>query len=142
MLSSTIVLGSAHTFMTRIYIVSACLATLVVCGLFYLIGIFFGMAGGRTWSVGYYGEYNRVKRALMDLPGVVITGEWANEDTTLEEFGFDLSTPTTQGMSLNLQEADPARHLSGAPLKRALTDKLRAPRQPSKPNHSPQQTAG
>ena len=32
--------------------------------LLYSLAVFFGMAGGRNWNFGYYGEYNQVKQSL------------------------------------------------------------------------------
>lgn len=55
----------------------------------------------------------------------MITKEWANEDVTLEEFGFELMMPTKRVITLNFGERDPTRHLSGASLTRDLTEKLR-----------------
>ena len=103
---------------------------------FLLLGLAFiewyrwGSASNKGLSLGYYGDFNRVRNALCCVPGVKITRDRANTDVTLEEFGFNVETNAGQSISLDFQESDPTRNLSGAPLTCALIDMIQ-----TKPSH-------
>ncbi|MBX7207599.1 MAG: hypothetical protein K1X78_04785 [Verrucomicrobiaceae bacterium] len=74
---------------------------------------------GRTnhgWTFGYYGEMNRVERALKDIPGVRVISHYANRDLFLEEFGFGIQSAAHGERMLNVSESDPLRQLAGAEL--------------------------
>ena len=73
---------------------------------------------------GYYGEFNRVKHALTAIPGVTVTSDWANHDSDLEEFGFDITNSAGRAIHLFFAESDPTRDLSGDVLVRGLTNKI------------------
>jgi hypothetical protein len=65
-----------------------------------------------------------VRHALDRIPGVTITRSWANDDITLEEFGFDITTSGGRVLDLGFSESDPARGLSGKQLSNALTARI------------------
>jgi hypothetical protein len=77
-------------------------------------------------NFGYYGSVNRLKHALTTIDGITITREWANEDVTIEEFGFDIATKSGQTIRLNFQESDQIRVLSGERLTQELTKRIDA----------------
>ena len=80
------------------------------------------LSQNRGYEFGYYGDFNRVSHALREIPGITVTSEWANPDTVLEEFGFEITTNKKRVIQLDFSEVDPVRNLSGAPLARALTE--------------------
>lgn len=41
-------------------------------------------------ELGYYGQFNRVKHVIEDMPDVRIVDHWKHRDVTLEDFGFTL----------------------------------------------------
>ena len=81
-------------------------------------------AQNRGFEFGYFGTVNRVRHTLAAIPGVTITRDWANPDMTIEEFGFDIRTNTSQPLHLAFQESDPLRKLSGQQLTDALTARI------------------
>lgn len=47
-----------------------------------------GAWGDGGWESGYYGQYNRVKHVIEEMPRLQITNTWKHHDVTLEDFGF------------------------------------------------------
>lgn len=78
----------------------------------------------RGFRFGYYGQYNTVRNALEDLPGVSIVGWGYNQDVTLEEFVFTVRTDEDREIKLWFNEADPIRKMSGEKLSTALMEKI------------------
>ena len=98
-----------------------------------LLGVaFWGFVGWYCWDssenrdfeFGYFGDFNRVGHALVRIPGVTVTRNWANEDITLEEFGYGITTIGGQPLDLSFGESDPMRDMSGQKLTRALTARI------------------
>ena len=92
----------------------------------------FAFIGGCLWDhaqnhgyeFGYYGDFNRVGHALTRIPGVTITGKGANEDVTLEEFSYSITTSGGQPVHLGFGESDPLRDMSGEQLITGLTARI------------------
>ena len=80
----------------------------------------------RGLEFGYYGAFNRIRHGLTALPGVTIARDWANQDITLEEFGFDVTTNRGEAIHLFFGEKDPARALSGDRLAQLLATRIHA----------------
>ncbi|MEO6754016.1 MAG: hypothetical protein ABIP85_19730, partial [Chthoniobacteraceae bacterium] len=78
----------------------------------------------RGFEFGYFGDFNRVRYALVAIPGITVTRDWANKDMSIQEFGFDITTSTGQTIPLAFQESDPTRSLSGESLVRALANSI------------------
>ena len=102
---------------------------LVVCVVVLLPIAFIGWyswdsARNRDFEFGYFGTFNRVQHALAAIPGVTITGDFANHDITLEEFGFHVTTSTGVSVDLQFGESDPVRDLSGQELTAALITRI------------------
>ena len=83
-------------------------------------------AANHGLEFGYFGGYNRIRNALVAMPGVSISREWANNDISLEEFGFDITTKSGQSVQLSFQEWDPVRDLSGQELAEVLSVRIAA----------------
>lgn len=75
------------------------------------------------FTVGYYGELNKLTTAFRSLPGVSIQHVGYNPDLTLEEIWFRI---TDAGVRRDIEfgENDPIRELSGKELKAALANGL------------------
>jgi hypothetical protein len=73
---------------------------------------------------GYYGDFNRVSNALVSIPGVVVTNFWMNQDITLEEFGFDVTTAAGKPLHIAVSERDPRRRMPRAELVEALKKEI------------------
>ena len=105
-------------------------AVLVVCGLLVTLPIAFtgwygwDSARNRGFEFGYFGTFNRVQHALTAIPGITITGDFANHDITLEEFGFHITTSAGVSLHLAFEESDPIRELSGQQLTAALITRI------------------
>jgi len=103
--------------------------------------LFFGSLAYWRWDSdhnrghhhGYWGEFNRITDALTSLPGVTIEKSWANEDVTLEEFGFTIQV-SSQAVSLEFGETDPIRGMKGKQLSEALSRKIEE-RKSTQPAH-------
>lgn len=63
------------------------------------------------YKFGYYGDFNRISNALVNIPGITIIKTWQNDDVTLEEFGFDIVV-SNQPVKLMITENDDIRKLS------------------------------
>ena len=66
----------------------------VVIGLFVL---FFTDRYDFGWECGYYGQYNRVRHVIEDMPNVRIVRDMQHHDITLEDFGFLLEANDGEG---------------------------------------------
>ena len=66
-----------------------------------------GRFGDWGWESGYYGQYNRVKHVLEDMPSVQITNQWKHHDVTLEDFGFFLLVDNTNSVRVDFRENSP-----------------------------------
>jgi hypothetical protein len=84
-----------------------------------------GKNRGNTW--GYYGEFNTVSNSLAKIRGVTIRSSWHNADVTLEEFGFDITTPDGRELKIFFGENSPIRKLSGNELEAALAEEIKTP---------------
>jgi hypothetical protein len=49
-----------------------------------------GFVGNLGMESGYYGQFNRVRNTIREMPDVVILNQWQHKDVTLEDFGFKL----------------------------------------------------
>ena len=105
---------------TLLFLVSLIVVTPVTIMAWY----FWDSSENRDFEFGYFGEFNRVKHALVAVPGLTITREWKNRDVGLEEFGFDIATESGRTARLDFWESDPVRSMSGEILSRALADKI------------------
>jgi hypothetical protein len=74
----------------------------------------------RGWDWGYFGDFNRVKYALLKIEGVQILDEYSNKDVTLEEFGFKVKTLKDGVVRIDISEEDGIRRLKGSQLADAL----------------------
>jgi hypothetical protein len=92
---------------SRTWIISVALAMPIAIGWLYAVGVFFGMAGGATWKVGYYGTFNRVYSAIKQMPDVRIIDTWQHHDVTLEDFGFTVASPAGRPAKVNFLENSP-----------------------------------
>src|SRR4051794_24315047 len=75
---------------------------------------------------GYYGDFNRVKNALVSVPDVRISDVMMNRDVTLEKFGFELTKSSGKVIWITFGERDPIRELSGKQLVQALQKRIAA----------------
>ncbi len=71
------------------------------------------------FTVGYYGELNKLTAAFNSLPGVSIESVGYNPDFTLEEIWFRIRESQVPRY-IPFDEDDPIRELSGEELKTAL----------------------
>ncbi len=97
----------------------------VVAGLLALISWYPWDSGtNHGLAFGYWKAYNNISNALVQLPGITITGTGCNADVTLEEFGFDVKTTNGVPLKVWFNEDDPIRQLKGETLKLALANKI------------------
>ena len=89
----------------------------------------------RGHHYGYWGQFNRTKNALKSLPGVRITKSLANEDITLEEFGFNIEVEG-KPVLLRFGESDPIRKLKGDDLVAALSERIQAQKNTEVPSEA------
>jgi len=76
------------------------------------------------YPFGYYGEFNRVSKALASLPGITVTDSWARCDVTLEEFGFTATKASGEPVNIVVGMHDRTRSLSGDALIQALKTEI------------------
>lgn len=74
----------------------------------------------RGYSHGYWGEYNRVRSALVSIPEIRIETTFINTDISLEEFGFTVHRKNLPSVELAFGEQDILRSATG----KALLDGL------------------
>jgi hypothetical protein len=53
---------------------------------------------------GYYGQFNRVKHVIEDMPNVEILDNWQHHDITLEDFAFTLLIDGGRQVSVTFSE--------------------------------------
>ena len=56
---------------------------------------------------GYYGQLNRVKHVLDEMPHVQVTNNWQHHDITLEDFGFSLVVNGVRSVRVDFWENSP-----------------------------------
>lgn len=66
-----------------------------------------GCLGHPGLAFGYYGQFNRVRHILTDMPTVQVTNQWMHRDVTLEDFGFGLLVNGTSSVRLDFLENSP-----------------------------------
>jgi hypothetical protein len=59
------------------------------------------------WEFGYYGQFNRVKHVIEDMPDATITNHWQHKDISLEDFGFTLVLDGGSQVDLTFSENSP-----------------------------------
>ncbi len=78
--------------------------------------VFIGMIGwvwidlnlpDQGWEFGYYGQFNRVKHVIEDMPGVTIIDHWQHKDISLEDFGFTLMVDGNRQVGVTFSENSP-----------------------------------
>jgi len=83
-----------------------------------IFAAFGGVMGWYVWDssvnhgfeFGYFGEYNRLTKAVRAVPGVSITDSWYHGDVSLEEIGLTLSVSGKRA-ELFFGERDPVREM-------------------------------
>jgi hypothetical protein len=66
-----------------------------------------GVFGNWGLESGYYGQFNRVKHVIEEMPGVVIVDHWQHHDVSLEDFGFALLIEGDRKAQVNFTESSP-----------------------------------
>ena len=95
--------------------------SLIVLGCFWY---FWDYNKNHGLTFGYYGEFNTVSNALSEIKEITILESWYNQDTTLEEFGFEIRWADGHTNSLAFGEQAPVRKLSGVKLHEALVAEI------------------
>ncbi|MES2572874.1 MAG: hypothetical protein V4710_22815 [Verrucomicrobiota bacterium] len=88
------------------------LAIPIALGWLYFCGVAFGIAGGETWKIGYYGKFNRMRSVIEQMPDIRIVDSWQHRDVTLEDFGFTVISRTGQRAEINFPEGSPEMKMS------------------------------
>lgn len=101
-----------NTQRNRTWIISASLAVPVALCWLYGVGVFFGLAGGETWKIGYYGKFNRVRAVIEQMPDVRIVDSWQHHDVTLEDFSFTVMSVTGHRAKVNFLQDSPEMKMS------------------------------
>src|SRR5689334_9804272 len=96
----------------RTWLLSLCLAILIVPGGLYVAGLCTGIAGGENWKIGYYGRFNRVKAVIEAIPGIHVVDSWKHEDVTLEDFTFTLVSNSGQTAKIGFWENSPQMEMT------------------------------
>jgi len=80
---------------------------------FALLALWFGWAYGMFPDVGaesgYYGQFNRVKHVIEDMPDVRIIDYWKHRDVTLEDFGFTLLVGESRKVDIRFHDGTPEK---------------------------------
>ena len=88
-----------------------------------LVAVVADRSANHGFTVGYYGELNKLTAAFNSLPGVSVESVGYNPDVTLEEIELRIRhSPVPRRIPFD--EDDPIRDLSGAELKTALAKRL------------------
>src|SRR5690606_12007913 len=74
--------------MSRLRTLTAIVAIPLTIGGIYALAVGLEMAGSPTWTIGYYGKFNRVWKVIEKMPDIRIADSWQHHDITLEDFGF------------------------------------------------------
>jgi len=61
------------------------------------------------WEFGYYGQFNRVKHVIEDMPRVQIVDHWVHEDISLEDFGYTLMVDGGRKVNVNFYDGTPEK---------------------------------
>jgi hypothetical protein len=71
--------------------------------------LMWGLGEFGNWGLesGHYGQFNRVKHVLEDMPHVRITNDWRHHDIALEDFGFDLVVDGDRSIRVDFLENSP-----------------------------------
>ena len=56
---------------------------------------------------GYYGQFNRAKHVIQEMPNVSIVDHWQHEDVSLEDFGFTLMVDGNRKVGVTFSENSP-----------------------------------
>ena len=56
---------------------------------------------------GYYGQFNRVKHVLDEMPQLQVTNDWQHHDITLEDFGFYVVVNGAHSVRVDFWENSP-----------------------------------
>ena len=94
----------------------------LVAGLFWLYG--WDARENRGYHWGYWGQYNRVLDGLRRTSGGTVDRLYANEDLSMEEFGFVVRIPGRQELKMHFGETDGIRSLHGSDLDNALRARI------------------
>ena len=70
------------------------------------------------WEIGYFGQFNRVKHVIEEMPDVTIVDHWQHQDITLEDFGFTLELSGGEQVKINFWDKT-------APMKERNKERLR-----------------
>ena len=86
-------------------VVGIFIACFVIVCLWFLWEV--GLLGNWGLESGYYGQFNRVKHVLEEMPNVEITDDWQHNDLTIEDFGFSLVVDEYQNAHITFYEGSP-----------------------------------
>jgi hypothetical protein len=81
-----------------------------------------GELGNWGLESGYYGQFNRVKHVLGEMPRVNITNDWQHHDITLEDFGFYLMVDGSRSVRVDFLENSPQMKLRDKTLIRKFVE--------------------
>ena len=91
---------------------------------FALLALWFGWTYGMFPDVGaesgYYGQFNRVKHVIEDMPDVRIIDYWKHRDVTLEDFGFTLLVGESRKVDIRFHDGTPEKKESNKSRLRAI----------------------
>lgn len=81
---------------------------------FALLALWFGWTYGFVPDVGsefgYYGQFNRVKHVIEDMPDVRIVDHWKHRDVTLEDFGFTVLVDESRRADIQFWDGTPEKN--------------------------------
>ena len=81
---------------------------------FAVLALWFGWSYGIIPDVGaesgYYGQFNRVKHVIEEMPDIAIVDHWQHKDITLEDFGFTLRLPDGKEVDINFYDNTPEKN--------------------------------
>ena len=67
-------------------------------------------APNRGWEFGCYGQFNRIKNVIDEMPGVQIVDFWQHEDLELEDFGFTLRLENGDEVQVRYHDDTPEKN--------------------------------
>jgi hypothetical protein len=109
-----------------LYIVALSMILFIVWGLWST-----GQFGNWGLEWGYYGQFNRVKRVLEEMPNVQITDSWQHHDITLEDFAFSLLVDETRTLQVTFHENSPQMKVRDASrIREFMEEKIRGDSNP------------
>ena len=81
---------------------------------FVFLALWFGWTYGMVPDIdaesGYYGQFNRVKHVIEDMPNVHIIDHWKHRDVTLEDFGFTLLVDEIREVNIRFYDGTPEKN--------------------------------